>query len=114
MALRLAGFPGVAKSGANTTAIHSVNQDAWLDIELRQCKYHNNLVEPDHRVVKRVMAPMPGFKLFWSARAGVPVLECQEGLRAGIETMQMVKQGQLHGPGGQVMSAADQFYRLAF
>ena len=78
-AINLHGLPEkitIDKGGANTSAFHSVNQDAWLDIELRQCKYLNNLVEPDHQVVKRVMVPMPGFKSFWSARSGVPVLEC--------------------------------------
>ena len=73
-AINLHGLPEkitIDKSGASTTAIHSVDQDAWLDIELCQCKYLNNLVELDHRVVKQVMAPMPGFKSFWSARSGV-------------------------------------------
>jgi hypothetical protein len=31
-----------------------------------------------------------------------------------IETMHMVKKGQLHCPNGQAMSAAEQFYSLAF
>ena len=85
-------------------AIHSVNEDACLDIELRQCKYLNNIVDQDHRAVKRITNPMLGFKSFWSARK----------LLAGIETMHMIKKGQLHCPGGQVMSAAEQFYSLAF
>jgi len=54
--------------------------------------------------VKRVTAPMLGFKSFWSAKR----------LIARIETMHMIKKGQLHCPGGQVMSTADQFYSLAF
>ena len=106
-AINLHGLPEkitIDKSGANTAAIHSVNEDACLDIELRQCKYLNNIVEQDHRAVKRVTAPMLGFKSFWSARK----------LLAGIETMHMIKKGQLHCPDGQVMSAADQFYSLAF
>ena len=47
---------------------------------------------------------MMGFKSFWRAQK----------LIAGIETMHMVKKGQLHCPDGQAMSAADQFYSLAF
>jgi transposase-like protein len=47
---------------------------------------------------------MLGFKSFWSAQK----------LIAGIETMHMVKKGQLHCPSGQAMSAAGQFYSLAF
>jgi putative transposase len=47
---------------------------------------------------------MMGFKSFWSAQK----------LIAGIETMHMMKKGQLQCTGGQPMSAADQFYSLAF
>ena len=61
-------------------------------------------MEQDHRAVKRITNPMLGFKSFWSARK----------LLAGIQTMHMIKKGQLHCPGGQVMSVADQFYSLAF
>jgi transposase-like protein len=60
-------------------------------IELRQCKYLNNIVEQDHRAVKRITNPMLGFKSFWSARK----------LLAGIETMHMTKKGQLHCPDGR-------------
>jgi len=35
----------IDKSGANTDAIHRVNEDACLDIELQQCRYLNNIVE---------------------------------------------------------------------
>jgi len=35
-------------------------------------------------------------------------------LIAGIETMHMVKKGQLDGPKGEALSAADQFYSFAF
>jgi transposase-like protein len=94
----------IDKSGANTAAIRSVNDDACLDIELRQSKYLNNIIEQDHRAVKRITNPMLGFKSFWSAQK----------LIAGIETMHMVKKGQLHCPSGQAMSAAGQFYSLAF
>ena len=41
-AIDLHGLPEkitIDKSGANTAAIHSVNDDACLEIELRQCKY---------------------------------------------------------------------------
>jgi putative transposase len=75
-----------------------------LDIELRQCKYLNNIVEQDHRAVKRITDPMLGFKSFWSAQK----------LIAGIETMHMVKKGQLQRSKVQSMSAAQQFYSLAF
>ncbi len=93
----------IDKSRANTAAIESVKTDACVDIMMRQNKYLNNIVEQDHRAVKRITRPMLGFKSFWSARI----------LNGGIETMHMIKKGQLHCPGGQAMSAANQFYSLA-
>ncbi len=106
-AINLHGLPEkitIEKSGANTAAIRSVNGDACLDIELRQCKFLNNIVEQAHRAVKRITDPMLGFKSFCSAQK----------LIAGIETMHMVKKGQLRCTNGQPMSAAEQFYSLAF
>jgi transposase-like protein len=63
----------------------------------------NNIVEQDHRAVKRVTQPMLGFKSFWSARI----------LIGGIETMHMIRKGQMHRPAGSTVSAANQFYSLA-
>ena len=58
-----------------------------------------------HRwAIKRVLRPMLGFKTFRCARA----------LIAGIETMHMIRKGQLDTPEGQASSAASQFYSLAF
>ena len=93
----------IDKSGANTAAIESVKADACVDILMRQNKYLNNIVEQDHRAIKRITRPMLGFKSFWSARI----------LIAGIETMHMIRKGQMDCPGGQNMSAAQQFYSLA-
>lgn len=106
-AITLHGLPAkitIDKSGSNTAAIRSVNADACVDVELRQSKYLNNIVEQDHRAVKRITNPMLGFKSFCSAQK----------LIAGIETMHMVKKGQLRCPNGQPTSAAEQFYSLAF
>ncbi len=66
-AINLHGLPEkitIDKSGANTAAIKSVNVDACIDIELRRSKYLNNIVEQDHRTVKRITDPMMGFKSF--------------------------------------------------
>ncbi len=93
----------IDKSGANTAAIESVKADACIDILMRQNKYLNNIVEQDHRAIKRITRPMMGFKSFWSARIII----------AGIETMHMIKKGQMNCPAGQTMSAANQFYSLA-
>ena len=76
----------IDKSGANTAAIEGIRSDC-THIELRPCKYLNNIVEQDHRAIKRIVRPMLGFKSFRSARA----------LIAGIETMHMIKKGQLAG-----------------
>jgi putative transposase len=94
----------IDKSGANTAAVHSLVADSGLSIELRQSKYLNNLVEQDHRAIKRRVRPMLGFKDFHSAGR----------LIAGIETMHMILKGQLDCPEGAAMSAAEQFYSLAF
>ena len=93
----------IDKSGANIAAIESVKADACVEILMRQNKYLNNIVERDHRGVKPITQPMLGFKSFWSARI----------LIAGIETMHMIKKGQMNCPGGRTLSAANQFYRLA-
>src|SRR5664279_3389313 len=57
----------IDKSGANTAAVRGLVADSGLSIELRQSKYLNNVVEQDHRAVKRRIRPMMGFKSFWSA-----------------------------------------------
>jgi len=47
------------------------------------------------------------------ANAGLQViLECPP-LIAAIETMQMIRKGQINYPAGQTMSAAQHFYSLA-
>ena len=94
----------IDKSGANTAAIDSVRAASGADIELRQSKYLNNVVEQDHRAIKRIVRPMLGFESF----------RCARSLLAGIETMHMIRKGQLECPEGQTSSAASQVYSLAF
>jgi transposase-like protein len=55
--------------------------DSGADIELRQSKYLNNIVEQYHRAIKRIVRPMLGFKSF----------RCASILIAGTETMHMIK-----------------------
>jgi len=57
----------IDKSGANTAAIESYNAEHEAEIQIRRIKYLNNIVEQDHRAVKRVVRPMMGFKSFRSA-----------------------------------------------
>ncbi len=81
----------IDKSGANTAAVPRMIADSGVEIELRQSKYLNNLVEQDHRAIKRRTRPMLGFKEF----------HCAAKLIAGIETMHMVRKGQLNCPKGE-------------
>ena len=74
-----------------------------MPIEVRQIKYLNNIVEQDHRAVKRITKPMLGFE---SLRAARNVL-------AGIELMHMIRKGQMLVAKGEKLSFADQFYALA-
>ena len=67
---------------------------------VRQIKYLNNIVEQDHRAIKRVTKPMLNFKSFRSARK----------VLAGIELMHMIRKGQMTD---NQMSFAEQFYALA-
>ena len=78
--------------------------DSGADIGLRQSKYLNNIVEQDHRAIKRIVRPMLGFKSF----------RCASILLAGIETMHMIKKEQLDRPTAQASTAASQFYSLTF
>jgi putative transposase len=106
-AMDLHGVPEkitIDKSGANTAAIVSIQADSGLPIELRQSKYLNNIVEQDHRAFERVVRPMLGFTSFACARI----------LIASIETMHMIRKGQLGNNKDQPSSAASQFYSLAF
>ena len=91
----------IDQSGANTAAIESHNGERETGIEIRQIKYLNNIVEQDHRAIKRLVRPMLGFKSFRSA--GLTL--------AGIELMHMIRKGQLL-PSGEVRPAR-QFYSLA-
>jgi len=91
------------KSGANKSAVDQIVADKDIVVEVRQIKYLNNIVEQDHRAVKRNTRPMLGFKSF---RAAASVL-------AGIELMHMIRKGQMTMPGCEGMSFANQFYALA-
>ena len=66
-------------------------------------KYLNNIVEQDHRTVKRVVRPMLGFKLFWAVRCTI----------AGIEIMHAMRKGQLATTGTGFTTPAERFYALA-
>ena len=88
-------------SEANEAAIKRYNEAHGTAIIIRQMKYLNNVVEQDHRAVKRVTRPMLGFKSFDAAQATL----------AGIELMHMLKKRQLVVEAGEEgLTAAEQFY----
>src|SRR5665647_3282904 len=91
------------KSGAIKAAIDEINANSEIPIIVRQVKYLNNIVEQDHRAVKRVTKAMLNFKSFQSAKC----------VLAGIELMHMIRKGQLMLEGCNEMSFAEQFYALA-
>lgn len=90
-------------SPANLAALRDINAERETPIVTRQAKYLNNIVERDHRAIKRIARPMLGFKVFRCARI----------LLGGIELMHMVAKGQMQCSGGATASAAQQFYSLA-
>ena len=91
------------KSGANKAAIDAVNSGRDEPIVVRQVKYLNNIVEQDHRAIKRVTKPMLNFK---SLRSAACVL-------AGIDLIHMLRKDQFAIDGVDTMSFADRFYTLA-
>jgi len=106
-AIRRHGVPEkitIDGSAANEAAIKSDNKEHGTSIEIRQVKYLNNIVEQDHRAVKRVTRPMLGFKSFDAAQSTL----------AGIELMHMIKKKQrVVEVGDEDLTAAEQFYALA-
>ena len=102
------GFPKkvvMDKSGANYAGLENINILLMLAgiisfVEILQIKYLNNLVEQDHRFIKKITKPMMGFKAFHSAKATI----------AGIETAHMIRKGQLSD---ENIPAYKQFMALA-
>jgi len=88
----------IDKSGANTAAIKQYNSDENKRVKIRQCKYLNNIIEQDHRFIKRRVRSMLGFKSFQSSHATL----------AGIELWRMLKKNQ----GKSSLTAWEQFYAL--
>ena len=61
------------------------NKELPQEILMRQVKYLNNIIEQDHRFIKKRTNPMLGFKSFETAKKTIQ----------GIETMHMIKKGQV-------------------
>ena len=77
----------VDKNAAYPPAIDELKAEETLaqTCELRQNKYLNNIVEQDHRFIKKLVNPGLGFKSFHTARRTI----------IGYETMSMVRKGQI-------------------
>jgi putative transposase len=105
-AIRRNGLPEtitIDGSAANDTAIKRYNEAHDTAIVIRKRKYLNNMVEQDHRGVKRITRPMLGFKAFDAAQSTL----------TGIELIHMLRKGQLAGGREAGRSVAEQFYALA-
>jgi len=106
-AIRRNGLPEtitIDGSDANEAAIKRYNEEHGTTIAIRQVKYLNDVVEQDHRAVKRVTRPMLGFKSFDAAQCTL----------AGVELMHMIKKRQMViEAGDEGLTAAAQFYALA-
>ena len=83
----------IDKNGSNKSALNLLNsiltcysiiRGVYLRIFVRDSKYLNNMVEQDHRRIKKITKPMMGFKSFVSAEATL----------AGIELHAMLKKRQ--------------------
>ena len=106
-AIRHNGLPEtitIDGSDANEAAIKRYNEAHGTSIIIRQVKYLNNMVEQDHRGVKRVTRPMLGFKSF----------EAAQDTLVGIELMHMIKKRQMViEEGDEGLTATELFYSLA-
>lgn len=71
----------------------------WRFSRLRQCKHLNNIVEQDHRRIKRLVRPGLGFGSLQTARRTL----------AGYETMAMIRKGQVRNIAGWDMPAQTAF-----
>ena len=73
----------VDKNPAYPPAIDELKNEKNLfkNVEIRQTRYLNNIIEQDHRSIKRIIIPMLGFQFFHSASKTLK----------GIEAMNIVK-----------------------
>jgi transposase-like protein len=87
----------VDKNPAYPCAVAEMKTDGelWRFSRLRQCKFLNNIVEQDHRRLKRLIRPGLGFGSFRTARRTL----------AGYEVMAMVRKGQVRDIGGRDIRA---------
>jgi putative transposase len=82
----------IDKSGANKAALDSLNLQLarlfimtgiFMPLLVRQIKYLNNIIEQDHRAIKKIINPMKRFKSFAVAKATLAGIELHHMLRKG-------------------------------
>ncbi|WP_414655979.1 DDE-type integrase/transposase/recombinase [Flavobacterium sp.] len=79
----------IDKSGSNSSGIKVYNKRSFSKIDARQCKCLNNIVEQNHRYIKRRSLNGLGFKNFESAKRTL----------SGIEVVHMLRKNQMFNPG---------------
>ena len=96
----------VDKNPAYPCAVEQLKEDGelWWRSRLRQVKYLNNILEQDHRRLKRLVRPGLGFGSFHTARRTL----------AGYEVMAMMRKGQVRKVGGRDMRAQADFIAELF
>ena len=87
----------VDKTPAYPKALADLKKDAqpWRRSTLRQVNYLNDIVEQDHRGIKRLTRPGLGFGSSWRPRRTL----------AGFEAMAMMRKGQVRNIDGGDMRA---------
>ena len=95
----------IDKSGANLVGLENMNclliMNGWFWlIDILQVKYLNNIIEQDHRFIKKLTKQMKGFKSFISA----------SGTLDGIEVAHMIRKKQF---GISTKTTFQQFVGLA-
>jgi transposase-like protein len=95
----------VDKNAAYPPAINELKADQTLPktTELRRVKYLNNIVEHDHRALKRLVNPGMGFGSFNTARRTL----------RGYEAMNMIRKGQIQGvEKGNILGQVEFVYQI--
>jgi len=100
----------IDKSSVNLAGLNAINFQiailtllgfSVMQIQIRQMKYLNNIIEQDHRGIKRTINSMIGFKSFDSAASTL----------VGVELCHMLKKGQHLG--AKNSPVFEEFYGLA-
>ncbi len=94
---RLTSYPGALRELKRAGEL-------WRFTRHRRGRWLNNLVEQDHRRIKRRTRPMLGFKRFWTARRTL----------AGVEAMAMLAKGQVRAAPANDLPAQRAFVHRVF